>query len=107
MKTALQILIDGRAVIALPECWTQGVLARDVAGRGVSEHSPRAVCFCSRGALNRTAMPTDWSRAFDSAFDALNTEMEFDVIRFNDRSPHAEVLAAWDRAIVTCRGAAA
>ena len=106
MKTALQILIAGRAVIALPEHWTQGVLARDAFGNKTTEDSCRAVCFCSKGALNQVVQ-TDWTDAFDCAFDALSGAMKGDMFRFNDQHTHAEVLAAWDRAIRTAQPVAA
>ena len=100
MKTALQILIEGRALISCPDRWTQEALARDIEGEPVHSDDVDAVCFCSRGAVDQVCRSEllEGSNE-DAVLDFLRVQMDGSIEDFNDSRPHAEVLAAWDRAI--------
>lgn len=104
--TALDILIKARELISDPERWTQGAYAKDSSGREVYD-SDAAVCWCGIGALRRVAGYDYLSRS--KAIDFLHKtarEAGFDYFQdFNDSSTHAEVLAAFDRAIEAARNA--
>lgn len=92
----LKILTKARALISDPARWTQRSAAKDVSGNDVLANSPKAVCWCSAGALLKA------SRRSSIGFVPMGTlsqEMEFSVSYFNDSHTHAEVLAAFDKAI--------
>lgn len=103
MKTALQILIDARALIEKPEKWTKETFARDADNTPCLERSISAVCWCALGAISRSApgIPS----AID-AKDALRRVIDSKISKFNDEHTHAEVLAAFDKAIEAERGVA-
>lgn len=95
----LQTLIDGRALIATPESWTQGVAARDVNGVPIDPLSEGAVCFCTSGALQAVTPYTIPAAQFLwKALDAIMGQ-PWGPIGYNDTHTHAEVLAVWDKAI--------
>lgn len=102
MKTTKQILIEARAVIALPEHWTQEHCARNAKGDPApSGYDSDAVCWCSVGALEKV-MGVDYfhyrSHGPKSLLDSV-VPSGVGIIGFNDGNTHAEVLAAFDRAI--------
>ena len=104
MSAELQILKRGRALIANPDAWTQGVFARDSAGYEVSSVDAEAVCFCSLGATSR-ATGSGRAQIWAKAAAALVNECLFgNLAEFNDSSTHAAVLAMWDRAIAKLEG---
>jgi hypothetical protein len=90
----VQILIAARALIANSENWTKRFMARDKDGKPVRSTVPEAVCWCALGALRRICGST-----FGEPAEILNEEMGFSITAFNDLHTHAEVLAAFDRAI--------
>ena len=98
---AHDILKAARAKIERPECWTQDVFARDTKGDRVHALSPNAVCWCSIGACVAVASanpPNDLS--YRIALDALaGVTGVAEISDFNDTHTHAEVLAAFDKAI--------
>lgn len=55
MSKTLKLLIGARKLITPMEKWTQSVAARDKAGLNVDAADRRAVCWCSIGAVLRTA----------------------------------------------------
>lgn len=55
MDAVTQALVEARAIIADPDKFAQGAMARDADGVRVSCFSPRAKCYCSWGALQVTA----------------------------------------------------
>lgn len=92
MKTPLQILTDARALIDSPEKWTQGVLSKEV--NGVTQR-------CAIGAIS------DATDSFDTDArvylrKAIGQSL---VARWNNapERTHAEVLAAFTRAIELAR----
>jgi hypothetical protein len=107
--TPLEILKAGRAVIADPTRWTQGVWVRDAQGVSLDDDvmSEAAACFCSDGALYRAvgyaasnAAPAEYGSAYHELNVTVN-ELEgiSDIIGYNDSHTHAEVLAVWDATI--------
>lgn len=104
MKTTKQVLIDARELIANPMHWTQHDFAKDADGKPVAMHTAiggnagGAVCWCSLGALIKVTAG-ELSPEFVNARFQLRRFMELDIARFNDTRTHAEVLAAFDKAI--------
>jgi hypothetical protein len=103
MSTLADKLREARALIDTPEKWTQGANARDAAGRKVPAYSSRARCFCMTGAVIRVM-----AGGFDAAVPVLGA-LRKGANGLEGGSPHlwndaperthAEVLAAFDRAI--------
>ncbi len=102
------LLIAARELIASPDTWTQNEFARDVDGRPVEPTDPAAVRFDAQGAIYRlrAEMEEDVA-ALQRLAVAMGAEPTrlcgMDVSGFNDRHTHAEVLAAFDRAIASAR----
>lgn len=112
-KLILAILRAGRALISEPERWTQGVMYRN--GVGLEVHPidttqaryeddsgsivREPACFCSLGALRHAAAVLGHIEARSEARLVLSEQTGGSVFMFNDHRTHAEVLAAWDRAI--------
>lgn len=103
----LDILIKARELISDPERWTQGVNARNRAGGLTSPENDAAVCWCGIGALCRVAGDDDlhWAKAVVFLHKTAREAGFKDFPDFNDTSTHAEVLAAFDRAIEAARNA--
>ena len=103
--TTKEILIAARAKIERPECWTQRAFAKTALRNKAKVDSPRAVCWCALGAIAAITRepPHDVN---DEVYWLLHRAMglpddEMEVAGWNDASgrTHAEVLAAFDRAI--------
>ena len=100
MNQLAQDLRAAKALIDTPEKWTKRVFARDSSGFGTPYDGGQAVCFCSAGAIFRT-VGDDPTRE-RAAMNALAIAMGGDrpsIAAFNDTSEHAEVMAAFDKAI--------
>ena len=85
--TTLEILKAARELLAVPERWTKGALARSQNGDDVNPKSSEAAhSFCIVGAIGRSNIDYD----------------SFDLAYWNDapERTHAEVLARFDEAIV-------
>jgi hypothetical protein len=96
--TTLEILKAARAKIADKKNWTQGELGRDANGNPVTDASllaSQAVCFCASGALFLAGASEDGI----DVWHVLSRSMGCFVPKFNDSHTHAEVLAAFDKAI--------
>lgn len=126
--TALQMLKDGRALIADRGNWTQGSYARmsrdneGIYPIGCSSSSPTAVCWCSAGALSKQAYEMDehgeifgkspsHRDAYDHAYSLLTrsvilvTDGQFvSIENYNDSHSHELVLGIWDYAIILAGG---
>ena len=87
----LQVLIEARKLIEKPENWTQGELARDEGG--TSCHPERGVRWCAEGAIQKATGDYYY-------YDIMKAITgDFALYKFNDTHTHAEVLAAFTRAI--------
>lgn len=104
MSTLADKLREARAFIDTPEKWTQGANARDAVGLPVPVSARGAVCFCSAGAVIRAVPSVDFSSAASQLVEAagiVSFTVEHGLTVWNDdpERTHAEVLAAFDRAI--------
>lgn len=100
MSTLADTLRDARALIDTPEKWTQRTIARDADGRTVPAVSSEAVCFCAEGALVRASNDSGWTTLARVMLRAVLPD-DLPVHVWNDarERTHADVLAAFDRAI--------
>jgi len=106
--TTKEILIAARAKIERPECWTNGAYARDAAGREVEPTCPDAVCWCVRGAIDASTGHHSGNRPASVLFSqAVAGYGALYIPIWNDEPnrTHAEVLAAFDRAIAAADSA--
>ena len=107
MKTVTEVLVEARDLISAPERWTQGFYARNSLGHITEWDSPSAVCWCAEGAVGKAAgAVTDPKQGtknrdiFARARDELKRAARCDSVpKFNDTHAHAEVLAAFGKAI--------
>lgn len=81
-----EVLIAARKLIEKEENWCQGAWNRY--GR-----------HCAHGAI---LAATDDGDLMEAATDAFEGAAGWPILGFNDRSTHAEVLAAFDKAIAEC-----
>lgn len=93
-----EILIAARAKIEDPENWIQGVEARAEDGTHVVPWSTDAVCWCAIGSIRSVVgrcAPYWLARGY------LDKTTTGDTAEYNDATgrTHAEILAAFDRAI--------
>lgn len=98
----MRVLMLLRAAKAkLAAGFTQRAGARDEHGVEVHHHDPRAVSFCSLGALHRAAGERlDYDgNLIEAAQEHLERVMGSSVPSFNDSRDRDTVLNAWDRAI--------
>jgi hypothetical protein len=93
-QTVADILRAARGKIERPENWTQKALARDADGGRADPFYEEATCWCASGALYAIG-----TALFGAVFEALARAMDGDIPTFNDSHTHAEVLAAFSRAI--------
>lgn len=99
---ALDILRAGRALLDDPTHWTQGAFSRFQDGEAALWDMPSAVSFCTMGAIfrvdDRSSLRQDEAagKYLAAGFGVADVDQ---VLRANDHNTHAEVLAAWDRAI--------
>jgi hypothetical protein len=93
-----EILRAARKKIEKPECWTKDRAARRIDGKGTYEQDPRAVCWCMTGAT--AAVDLDDAGCSADTYLVMAVGEQF-VPDWNDdpSRTHAEVLAAFDRAI--------
>lgn len=94
--TLKENLIRAKALITDPEKWTQGAYARDANGCIVPPDDPSAVCYCSIGAIGALGLPCN---ELENTIDYLYVSIGKPISDFNDGDTHADVMAAWDKAI--------
>lgn len=98
---AQAILIGARLLLSDKANWTKGKAARVAGGGSVAPPHPKAVCWCSIGALG-AAQPANYS-AYILARNTLDTvnDEKGGTVAFNDhyKTTHAGVLRAFDKAI--------
>lgn len=98
-----EVLRAARELISVPERWTQRAYARTVQGREIGPNEENAACFCSAGALQRAeGVFPRWYET--KAYKFLETATRvYSVTYFNDHHTHADVLAAFDRAVALAK----
>ena len=96
-RETAEILRRAKARIALPSQWVQGCLAVDAAGEPIQPGDPSACAWCALGSI--VADGFDESLGARKAFGDAVGQRYFS--RFNDSetTTHADILAAFDRAI--------
>lgn len=99
-------ILAARTLIADPADWTQGVWARDAAGRDVDSTSPKAVCWCAEGAemfVLDPIEPTPMDKRGKFAFEYLNEaalKLGYRNLALpNDTTNHATVMLMYDMAL--------
>lgn len=110
--TPVEILKAARELIAKPERWTRGCMARDELGNHVGVDDPEATCWCALGAISKASCCKDddewWIAAIPAEevvrrkIVALGFTMPA-ISSFNDSHDHAEVLALFDAAIASAQ----
>ena len=104
MKSAHQILVEARELLSVPERWTKDEYARDPSGEAVMPLSERAVCWCTIGAMYRIAgAHGDELRKAKRALERATQDGAIAVFNDDPSRTHAEILAAFDRAIEATR----
>lgn len=106
--SALVILIASRAILENPERWCQDDFARDAQRKSVKPRDSSAARWCSLGALTCASAPFDSTlqeEAEEYLGYAAGLEFEETIEDWNDSThrTHAEVLAAFDKAIEQAR----
>ncbi len=98
---ARQVLVAARALIADEANWGQGAAIRNKNGRH-AYCSIGAICVASGADYVTGYCNIDTMSAMHRAIDGLAAALPHDAITdFNDTHTHAEVLAAFDRAIAS------
>jgi hypothetical protein len=106
-QTVVEVLIAARELISVPERWTKSAYARSADGRPIGPcgvASQDAVCWCPVGAVDR--LVEDGTDLAAYALDYLQMVVGGGrVANWNDAQErtHAEVLAAFDKAIELAR----
>lgn len=99
---AADILRAARKRIERPECWTQFFPARNELGLQVSPWQSEAARWCAWGAIEaERPADTNAETFLTQAMEAMGTH---GIGEFNDTHTHAEVLAAFDKAIAAAEG---
>lgn len=103
MKTAVEILKAARAVIEKPESWTKGYYAKAEDRTWTISNGPKAVCFCSIGAIEKATGKVHYGGGwpFEAEYMLRRAADVSNIADFNDapERTHEEVLAIFDRAI--------
>ena len=102
----LKVLREARALIAKPENWTQGALARNKTNERCDPHDKDACQWCASGAIHRVAarrisLGAQIVKLVEDAISGLHVASWNDVIT----REHAEVIDAFDKAITTAEAA--
>jgi hypothetical protein len=99
--TPVEILKAARELIAKPERWTRGVIARAGTLPLTSAMVPQATCWCAMGAIDKCAGGPSFSApALDLVYPVIPG---CGLAEFNDSHDHAEVVAMLDRAIASAQ----
>lgn len=102
--SAVDILEHARALIAEPERWTQGALARDGDGEELGDaQDPDAACWCLAGALHHAGYGRATSLLVHRVLSTLDKPV--DIVTWNDapERSHAQVLLLLDECIALAR----
>jgi hypothetical protein len=104
-STVHLILEAARDLIKDPKHWTQGHAARDEFGSPTESTYSDAVCWCSLGAVNKSATRFESNERFAAmAMDELDKAAAFSnkgtsMVDLNDKTDHATVLLTFSMAI--------
>ena len=107
------VLINARTLIADPQHWTRGTLARSREGEEVSWADRSARRWCAMGAIYRAAIDLlgDANKAAAVGNDVVRSTIPPGVSQqrgylatLNDLGGHAAVIEAFDRALSVDRG---
>lgn len=101
--SALEVLIAARARIATPDRWCQGAYWRGANGEVVESYGSDCVSCCSLGALHSVG-DSDEARQYLREANAKVPCWNLAVWNDAPDRTHAEVLAAFDRAIELAGG---
>jgi hypothetical protein len=95
------VLVQARAIIADPNKWTTQAFARDKGGYSTSAHSENACRFCAVGAVKKVLGDNRDSEGglLYKVWNLLDEASGSTIAYTNDNKGHAEVLAAYDKAI--------
>lgn len=95
--STVDVLHRARELIAEPEHWTQGAPARDRRGDSCDVFNKHAVSWCVVGVICRAGL----TEARNDALEAFARVIFGGIVPWNEdpERTHAEVLAAFDRAI--------
>lgn len=109
MSNPREILIAAREKITTPERWCQGAHARDEGGQTVLAKDPAACVWCIDGALWAVTRFTQTSARASASIllgEQIGAYSANSIHKWNDapERTHAEVLAAFDRAIEESEG---
>jgi hypothetical protein len=100
MTSTVEVLQKARALIEKPRRWTRHTFARTRWLRlPTRDRGCKAYAFCAFGAVSRAGMACGSVSGEASAYGALLCVMGPSIVKFNDTHTHAEVLAAFDKAI--------
>lgn len=94
---AIGVLANARDLISQAVRWTQGAYARGSDGTSVEVNSPRAVCWCLRGAVKRVA--PNRHAEIDASLLLLRHTPRWEA--FNDSHTHLQVLDLIDEVLGT------
>lgn len=94
--TTADTLRAARALIEKPERWAQGAVALKANGEACPATSNSACQWCASGAVEMVAQDYKESNA---ALRLLYEVIGSPIGEFNDDHTHAEVIAAFDRAV--------
>lgn len=100
MSDVREVLVKARELIADPERWVQHMNASTADRRMVASTSCDACKWCANGAVMKVA-GTCWNENYLPAMRTLDQIGGGDIVHFNDTHTHAEVIAAFDRAIAS------
>ena len=114
MSTTIQklVLINARTLIADPQRWTRGTLARSQEGQEVSWADRSAHRWCAMGAIYRAAYDLlgDANKAGNVGNDVVRSTIPPGVSQLrgylatlNDHKGHAAVIGAFDQALTADR----
>lgn len=105
----VEILTKARELISDESRWTKYAYTRKADGEKADDQMDVAVCFCGVGAIAKVKgqNPMDATESFEAYLlaQAAGVRDVVDFFTFNDTHTHAEVLAAFDRAIAAAREA--
>ena len=114
MSDVTEILVEARELISDPDQWTQIFYACDAQDSYTEWDSPEAARWSATGAIAKAAgaayrplvlVPdAENNTLVVSALDEFRRAIgDHNVSKFNDTHNHAEVMAAFDKAIVASR----